>query len=199
MKVKEIIVVEGKCDTVSINRAVDADTIETNGSAINKTTLEAIKHAQQTRGVIVFTDPDVPGERIRKIINQYVPGCKHAFITKKEAFGSRNQSLGIEHATPDTIKSALASVYTEYEEPEEKIPQQRLIEAGLVGGKTAKSRRQSLGEKLRIGYTNGKQLYKRLNMFQISPETFEQALKSIIEEEQHGQHIISQEHEGNTQ
>lgn len=33
MKIKEIIVVEGKDDTAAVQRAVDADTIETNGSA----------------------------------------------------------------------------------------------------------------------------------------------------------------------
>ena len=198
MKIKEIIVVEGKCDTVAINRALDADTIETNGSAVNRPTLEAIKHAQETRGVIVFTDPDVPGERIRKIVNQHVPGCKHAFISKAEAFGGRNQSLGIEHASPETIRNALEHVYTEYEGPEETIPQQVLIQAGLIGGKQAKSRRQRLGEILRIGYTNGKQLYKRLNMFQITPETFEAAMTNIIKEEQHGKDIHSKEHQGNS-
>ena len=35
-KIKEIIVVEGKDDTTAIKRAVDADTIETNGSAVNE-------------------------------------------------------------------------------------------------------------------------------------------------------------------
>lgn len=40
MKIKEIIVVEGRDDTVAIKRAVDADTIETNGSAVNEETIE---------------------------------------------------------------------------------------------------------------------------------------------------------------
>ena len=38
-KIKEIIVVEGKDDTVAIKRAVNADTIETNGSAVNESVL----------------------------------------------------------------------------------------------------------------------------------------------------------------
>ncbi len=63
MKIKEVIVVEGKDDTTAIRRAVDADTIETNGSAINEETIEKIKLAQKTRGVIVLTDPDFPGKR----------------------------------------------------------------------------------------------------------------------------------------
>ena len=67
MKLKEIIVVEGKDDTVAIQRAVRADTIETNGSAARFiATIEQIKLAAQTRGVIFLTDPDYPGEKIRK-------------------------------------------------------------------------------------------------------------------------------------
>ena len=42
-KIKEIIIVEGKDDTLAIKRAVDADTIETNGSAINQSIIEQNK------------------------------------------------------------------------------------------------------------------------------------------------------------
>src|SRR5699024_1736515 len=83
MRVKEIIDVEGKSDTTKIKLAVDADTIETNGSAINDETLALIAHAKEKRGVIIFTDPDYPGERIRHIIDQAVPGCKHPFCNEK--------------------------------------------------------------------------------------------------------------------
>ena len=83
MKIKEIIVVEGKNDTAKIKKAVDADTIETNGTEISQETLELIKIAHDKRGVIVFTDPDAPGEKIRKQIQAYVPGVKHAFLIKK--------------------------------------------------------------------------------------------------------------------
>ena len=47
MKIKEIIVVEGKDDTVAIKRAVDADTIETNGSAIGDHVIEQVKLAHK--------------------------------------------------------------------------------------------------------------------------------------------------------
>ncbi|MCT4490829.1 ribonuclease M5, partial [Levilactobacillus parabrevis] len=42
-KIKEVLVVEGKDDTKSINRAVNADTIETRGSAIDDDTLALIE------------------------------------------------------------------------------------------------------------------------------------------------------------
>lgn len=181
MKIKEIIVVEGKCDTNSINCAVEADTIETNGSAINKTTLDAIRRAQETRGVIVFTDPDIPGERIRKIISQYVPGCKHAFLTKKEAFKDRHSSLGIEHASQETILKALKKVYTEAIETPEVISKEELMALGFIGGPKAKARREQLCEYLKIGYTNGKQLYKRLRMFQITEDEFSRAVAHVLQ------------------
>ncbi len=48
--------------------------------------------------------------------------------------------------------------------------------AGLIGGAGAKERRILLGRLLKIGYTNGKQLHKRLMMFQISQQEFADAL-----------------------
>ncbi|MFZ3591018.1 ribonuclease M5 [Bacillus sp. DJP31] len=183
MKIKEIIVVEGKDDTTAIQRAVDADTIETNGSAINEVTLQKIRLAQETRGVIIFTDPDYPGEKIRKIVAQNVPGCKHAFIRKQDALDKKNKKVGVEHARIDVIRAALLEVQQEMIEIKEEIGWDELIYLGLIAGEKAKSRREKLGILLKIGYTNGKQLYKRLMMFQIPREQFEQAIKQVLQEE----------------
>jgi ribonuclease M5 len=183
MKIKEIIVVEGKDDTVTVKRAVDADTIETNGSAINKAVLERIKLAQQTRGVIVFTDPDYPGERIRKIIADNIPNCKHAFLPKHQALHKRGKGVGVEHAPVEAIRDALKEAQLMEQEALEQISKEDLIDAGLIAGNQAKERREKLGEKLKIGYTNGKQLYKRLLMFQITREQFAEALKAVVQEE----------------
>lgn len=184
MKIKEVIVVEGKDDTTAIKRAVDADTIETNGSAINEDTIEKIKRAQESRGVIVFTDPDYPGEKIRKTIAEHVPGCKHAFLTKVEAIDKKGKGLGVEHALPETIRKALGHAQLMKETIVEEITNEDLIDAGLIGGNKAKARREKIGKQLRIGYTNGKQLHKRLMMFQISKEEFAAAMAVIRQEEQ---------------
>ncbi|MET1250453.1 MULTISPECIES: ribonuclease M5 [Sporolactobacillus] len=183
MIVKEIIVVEGRSDTEAISRALDADTIETNGSRVSKRTIRAIQNAQARRGVIVFTDPDYPGERIRKIVSRAVPGCKHAFITRSEGKGGKNESLGIEHASPRAILRALEKVYTQFEEPKEQISMQTLRALGLLGGKTSRSLREQLCDHLSIGYANGKQLYKRLRMFQIAESDLIQALDAIRSKE----------------
>lgn len=184
MKIKEIIVVEGKDDTVTIKRAVDADTIETNGSAVNEATIEKIQLAQQRRGVIVFTDPDFPGQRIRHIISEKVPDCKHAFLPKKEALAKNGKGLGIEHASPEAIREALKNVKQEIQEDYvEEIEWADLVHAGLIGGSQARKRREKLGLKLNIGYANGKQFHKRLKVFQITRDEFARALEKVLQEE----------------
>src|SRR5690606_42026993 len=75
-KIKEVIVVEGKKDTAAVQRAVAADTLETGGSAVGSDLISAIRRARDKRGVIILTDPDGPGERIRRIISEQVSGCR---------------------------------------------------------------------------------------------------------------------------
>lgn len=185
MKIKEVIVVEGRDDTAKISQVVDADTIETNGSAINRSILDQIQHAKDKRGIIIFTDPDYPGERIRHIIDQAVPGCKHAFLTKEKARAKHpdNKSLGIEHASAEAIKQALSDVYELMEMANNDISKDDLFAYGLIGQTGASFRRERLGELLQIGHTNGKQLLKRLTMFEITKAQFEQAIAQLQQEE----------------
>ncbi len=180
MKIKEVIVVEGRDDTAAIKRAVNADTIETGGSALNEATLNKIRIAQQRRGVIIFTDPDYQGERIRKIISQAVPGCKHAFISQEE--GCKKGDIGVENASPETIIRALAQVRTEMSEPQGEVTFAEMMQHGLTAGPQAKQRRLKLGEKLGIGYANARQMHKRLEMFQISRKEFLAAVKELDQE-----------------
>ncbi|MCP1143239.1 ribonuclease M5 [Lysinibacillus endophyticus] len=188
MDIQEIIVVEGKDDTTAIKRAVNADTIETNGSAISEETLRRIAHAQEKRGVIVFTDPDYPGRRIRAIIEQHVPGVKHAFLAKEKTIAKNGKGLGIEHASDNDIREALKNVYTPNTNAtyESEITMDDLILARLIGHPQAKNRRKQLGEILNIGMTNGKQLHKRLAMFQITAKQFGKAV-ALINQEEHNE------------
>lgn len=182
-KIKEVIVVEGKDDTKQIAKAVDADTYETNGSALSTEDLQRLQKLQQSRGLIVFTDPDFNGERIRKMISRAIPGVKHAFIRRDQGVPDEaHGSLGVEHADPAVIRQALAHLYTEEEDPQPVINRADLMAADLLGGPQARKRRERLGQLLGIGYGNGKQLLVRLNLFRISKQQFNQAIKQIDQE-----------------
>jgi ribonuclease M5 len=178
--INEIIVVEGKDDTVAIKRAVQAETIETGGSAIGEQVLKRIALAKERRGVIIFTDPDHAGERIRKIVAQRVPGCKHAFLPQDEA--TYKGDIGVENASPEAVRRALANVRTEVSSEHQHAPAitwEDLIHAGLIVHIDAANRRLIMGNLLGIGYANGKQFHKRCAMFLISREEFTQAVEQM--------------------
>jgi ribonuclease M5 len=90
LKIKEIIVVEGKDDESAVKLAVDAEVIITSGFGITEETFRRIEFAQEKKGVIVFTDPDYAGEQIRKRINRRIKGCKNAYLSRKEARKNNN-------------------------------------------------------------------------------------------------------------
>nr|WP_009904620.1 toprim domain-containing protein [Clostridioides difficile] len=64
--IKEIIVVEGRDDVTAVKRAIDAELITTGGFGFPKGVMQRIKAANERRGVIIFTDPDFAGEKIKK-------------------------------------------------------------------------------------------------------------------------------------
>lgn len=183
MKIKEVIVVEGKDDTKRIKLAVDADTYETNGSALNAAGLAELKQLQERRGLIVFTDPDFNGERLRKMISRSIPGVKHAFIRRDQGVpGVAHGSLGVEHASPADIRAALQQVYTEAPVAPAEFSRADLVANNLMGSPAAKKRRERLGQLLGIGYGNAKQFLTRLNLFQVSRADFTAAIQQVNQE-----------------
>ena len=135
---------------------------------------------------IVFTDPDFSGEKIRKIIMEAVPAAQHAFLPRSQAAPKKKGSLGVEHASDEALREALRKVVTpvsqQDEDESEKISRQVLASYGLIAGEQARAKREKLGDVLRIGYTNAKQLEKRLAMFRITETELAEAMK-IVEEE----------------
>lgn len=104
-RIEEIIVVEGRDDTAAILQAVDAVTIETHGFGIRDETWDMIETAYLTKGIIVFTDPDAAGDRIRRRILQRFPRAGEAFLDQLQA--EKDGDIGIENASPQSIREAL--------------------------------------------------------------------------------------------
>ena len=180
IKIQEVVVVEGKDDTANLRRFYDVDTYETRGSAINDDDLERIDKLNDLRGVIVFTDPDYNGERIRKIIMNAIQNVKHAFLNRDEAAPkskTKGRSLGVEHASFDDLQKALSGVLGHFDDDDQfDITKTDLMRLGLLMGADSRKRREYLGEKLRIGYSNGKQLLKRLELFDITLAEVEETM-----------------------
>ena len=172
--IKEVIVVEGKNDIAAVKRAVDAECISTGGYALNRYTMEKISIAYDKRGIIILTDPDTAGERIRRKLTETFPEALQAFIAKEDA--SKNDDIGIEQASPDTIKEALAKVRTHSLEQSAEFSLQDIFANNLSGSENSSYRRNALGKRLGIGYTNAKGFLARLNNYGVSRQEFSEAV-----------------------
>ncbi len=175
--IKEVLVVEGKMDVVAIDKAVEADCIITEGFNLKPQALDSIAKAYQKRGIIIMTDPDSAGERIRRFLTKRFPEAKHAFIPKEDA--TANNDIGIEQASPEAIRTALAKVRTMDWEPTNNFTGVDLLKAGISGSPAASEKRAKLGAVLGIGYANAKTFLQRLNHYGITRQEFQQAVAEL--------------------
>lgn len=165
-----VIVVEGIHDEMKIKEVYpEAFVVTTNGSQISKDTLELIQRLSKEHQIIVFTDPDYPGERIRSMIEQVVPNVTHAFLRKKDAISKNKKKVGIEHASHESIIESLSHVYKS-EASVDTITNEDLFEFGLNGHAYSRVLREKISLYLNIGRPNAKTFLKRINMLKISKE-----------------------------
>ncbi len=175
--IKEVIVVEGRDDVDAVKKALDAEIIAVGGFGINAKVIERIKEAQKRKGVIVFTDPDFAGEKIRRIISKRVEGIKHAYISKED--GLKDGDIGVENACPEVILKALENAKITLEEKRNFFTMQDMFYFKLTNDSTSKVRRSMLGKILGIGYCNTTQMISRLNNYGITKDEFIDAIEKI--------------------
>lgn len=175
--IREVIVVEGRDDITAVKQAVDAEVIAVGGFGINARVIERIKEAQKRKGVIVLTDPDFAGEKIRSIISKRVKGIKHAYIAQED--GIKGDDIGVENASPEVIIEALNRAKVSEEIIEEIYNSEDMFYFKLTGDINSKKRRMMLGKELGIGYGNANQMLIRLNKYSITREEFITAIEKI--------------------
>ncbi len=182
--IKEVLVVEGKMDVVAIRKAVEADCIITEGFNLKPEALENIRQAEKRRGIIILTDPDSAGERIRKFLGKRFPNAKHAFVPVEDA--TANDDIGIEQAKPEAIRRALETVRTLNWEPSHLFSSADLVKHGLSGSPDASRRRARLGAILGVGFANAKTFLQRLNHYGVTREEFENGLREMAAGQEKG-------------
>ena len=166
-------------DVRAVRRAVEADCIITDGFRLRNAAIKNIRAAYEKRGIIVLTDPDTVGERIRARLTEMFPRARHAFIPVEDATNIRDGDIGVEQASPDAIRAALETVRTSMEAPANTFSMSDLMTHGLTGTEDAAARRARLGRRLGLGFANAKTFLRRLNTYGITREEFDSALKEI--------------------
>lgn len=168
-RIEAIVVVEGKSDTTRLQQYYDVDTFETSGMGLNEEMLNTLEHLAKKRDIIIFTDPDMPGEYIRRKVVERIPHCKHVMINKKDAKSKNQQKIGVEHADKAALDEAFFMMHHDLRETVvTTFTTQDMIDYGFIGTPDAKKKRDFVANKLHLGTINAKQFCKRLNLFNIS-------------------------------
>lgn len=175
--IKEVIVVEGKDDISAVKAAVDAEIISTHGFGYGMKLISLLQDIEKRRGIIIFTDPDYMGNKIRKDLAKHLENPKHAFLPQGKAI--KKDDIGVENATAEDIILALKAARASFEESEEIFTQSDLRKNKLVNSNGANKRREEVSDILRIGHGNAKQFLSRLNSFGVTREEFENAVKAV--------------------
>lgn len=121
LHIKETIVVEGRYDKEKLKMVTDAPIICTGGFDLykNKNTVKAICRMAEKTGVIILTDSDRAGFRIRSYIKQCTGGrgsVKHAYIPtvpgkeRRKDKAGKEGILGVEGIDEETLAEILSRV-----------------------------------------------------------------------------------------
>lgn len=163
--IKEAVIVEGNYDKIKLSGFLDGIIITTHGFAVytNDNFVKTIQEFAKKTGIVIFTDSDSAGMRIRNFIKQKVTDgtVKHAYIPdikgkerrKREA--SKEGLLGVEGMTEEVILKALrdAGCEIDSEVSDEKtsgITKTDLYMLGLSGGNGASELRRKLSAEINI-------------------------------------------------
>ena len=189
MRVKEAVVVEGRCDRAKLSALIDGTIVETGGFAIfnDRDKMELIRRLAAARGVIILTDSDGAGFLIRSKLCSCLPPeqVKHAYIPdiygkeRRKAKPSKEGKLGVEGMPLETLRNCLIRAGATIEDiPGETRPPELtkadLFELGLSGGDGSAERRRALQRRLKLPErlsANG--FLQALNAFYTRRELFE--------------------------
>ncbi len=147
-RISEVIVVEGRNDKNALLQVVGATILELVGFGVynDKEKLALLRRLAETRGLIVFTDPDGAGFQLRAFLKGALPTekLKHAYVPdvygkeKRKSTPGKEGKLGVEGMRPEVLLAALrdagATIDGAAVETRGAITHADLLERGLIGG-----------------------------------------------------------------
>lgn len=152
LKVKQAVIVEGKYDKIKLDSIIDGVIVQTNGYSIfkDKEKLALIRFYAEKTGIIILTDSDSAGFKIRNYLKGAIPDGKIINVYIPDIFGKERRKLkpsaegklGVEGVSKKILLEAFEKAGITAEEKDEtqnteKIDSLLLYELGLSGGKNS--------------------------------------------------------------
>ncbi len=157
LKIKQAIIVEGKYDKIKLSSILDGVIIVTNGFRIFKDEekLALIRYYAGTTGVILLTDSDRAGFKIRNYIKGAVKGGKVYNVYSPDIYGKETRKekasaegkLGVEGISKELLLEAFAKAGITADESKpsvDPITKTDLFELGLSGCNNSSEMRRIL-------------------------------------------------------
>ena len=160
LRISEVVVVEGKYDATALSSVIDALIIPTNGFAIftDDEKKELLRRLGKKRGLLILTDSDAAGFRIRYYIEKIALGCsiKNAYIPAvsgkepRKSVPSKEGTLGVEGMPPEMLKSVLSAAGANVTQSDfgETVAYIDLYDMGLSGKKGSVELRRKVLKKM---------------------------------------------------
>lgn len=190
---RQAVIVEGKYDKIKLSSIVDALIITTDGFSVfkNKEKIALIKELAEKDGVIVLTDSDSAGFKIRnyikgctqkgKVTNIYIPDIFGK--EKRKAAPSKEGKLGVEGIPSqiliEAFEKAGVTVSDKRDTQKEEITRIRLFDDGFIGQPNSDEKRKKLLKALSLPsmLSTGAMLEVLNSMFTV--QEYEEAVKNI--------------------
>ena len=163
IKIRETIIVEGKYDKIRLSALCDANIMELGGSRIynDRERLKLIRRIAEKTGIVILTDSDSAGFRLRHYLSSAIPGAniKNVYIPdihgkeKRKLRPGKENLVGVEGMSTETLLKAFAAagITPEGEEsPKPPFTKAYLYELGLSGGENSAALRKKLCKKLEL-------------------------------------------------
>lgn len=198
IKINQAVIVEGRYDKIKLSSIIDGLIIETNGFSIfkDKEKQRLIRRLADEKGILIMTDSDSAGFKIRSFLGGSIPGDKiyHAYIPdifgkeKRKTEYSKEGKLGVEGVPLQVITEALERAGVLYESREDiqrrEITNVDLYEYGLSGTPDCKQRKEKLLRFLDLPVRlSTSSLVKLLNTF-MTYEDFTKSIEECFKEEE---------------
>ncbi|MDD3194028.1 MAG: DUF4093 domain-containing protein [Oscillospiraceae bacterium] len=188
---RQAVVVEGKYDKIRLSSLVDAPILVTNGFRIfkDREQMVLLRRLARQDGLLILTDSDVAGFKIRNYIKSAIPDGKiyHAYIPEilgkepRKAQPSKEGTLGVEGMDRRILAAALDKSGVLFAEGPKKDPVTHLdfYENGLSGGQGSRQKRLALLKALDLPqYLSAAALLEAVNAL-MNRETFLSTVRQL--------------------
>lgn len=164
-KIKEAVIVEGTYDKIKLSGFLDGIILTTHGFAVytNEDFIRTMCELAKKTGIVIFTDSDSAGMRIRNFLKQKIKDgtIRHAYIPdiegkeRRKRIASKEGFLGVEGMSEEIIIKALREAGCEIDDVAEMpknsgLTKSELYILGLSGRDGSAELRKKLAEKINI-------------------------------------------------